>query len=280
MSRLVPSVSGAGIGFRRSHYEDLSDTERPIGWLEFCPENYLGYGGRPHKMLQDMAERWPLVPHGIALNLGGVAPLDGSYLELLRDLIQRLRLPWFSDHLCWSGDASRRLHDLLPLPFTREAVQHVVKQIQQVKRLIDRPFLIENISYYAQLPGEMSETDFVTEILEQADCGLLLDVNNVYVNSRNHGFDPYHWIAQLPLHRVGQLHIAGHDDSRAVVIDTHGEDVREEVWELLAFTLSRTGDTPVLIERDQNIPPLEILLQERERAQRLLDGLQDKETVV
>lgn len=266
-------VSGAGIGLRRAHFDALRETDESIPWLEFCPENYLGYGGRPHRVLMELAERWPLIAHGIAMNIGSMAPLDDEYLRLLKSLLSRVNSAWFSDHLCWNGDANRRLHELLPLPFTREAVSHVARRIQTVKRQIDRPFLIENISYYAKMPAEMAETDFITEILEAADCGLLLDVNNVYVNSRNHGFDPRHWIAQLPLERVMQIHVAGHDDSRPVVIDTHGEDVRDEVWELLEFTLSLTGPVPVLIERDQNIPSLSELLQERNTAQRIIDRI-------
>lgn len=277
MSILSASISGAGIGLRRVHFDALLTSQHPIGWLEFCPENYLGYGGRPHKVLMEMAERWPLISHGIALNLGSTAPLDDAYLNLLQLQLAAVKSTWFSDHLCWNGDADRRLHELLPLPFTREAIAHVVRQIQQVKRHIDRPFLLENISYYAQMPGEMGETDFISEILEQADCGMLLDVNNVYVNARNHGFDARHWIAQLPLHRVAQLHMAGHDDSREVLIDTHGEAICDDVWSLLDYTLSLTGPTPILIERDQNIPPLETLLTEHTRAQAALNRLTHRE---
>ena len=263
---------GVGIGLRRPHFDTILSTTRKLDWLEFIPENYMAYGGKPLRVLDAAAERWPLIAHGVALNLGGKADLDADYLSKLRAIIHRTGAAWFSDHLSWTALPHRSTHELLPLPYTREAVAHVVRRIDEVRRAVDRPFLIENISYYATLPGaEMSETDFLCEILERADCGLLLDVNNVYVNSRNHGFDALAWIESLPLDRVVQMHLAGHDDSRTIILDTHGAPIRLEVWDLYEKVLSRVPHASVLIERDTNIPLLENVLDEADRARAALD---------
>jgi len=271
MSAFDLPTLGAGIGLRRAHFDALERLDAPLDWLEFTPENYMASGGKPLRALEMARERWPLVPHGVALNLGGGSPLDDDYLRRLRTIVDQVDAPWFSDHLCWSGVEGRQLYELLPLPYTWEAVDHVAKRIQQVRRLIGRPMLIEDISYYAELPGaQMDEADFLCAVLEAADCGLLLDVNNVYVNARNHGFDPIAYLRRLPLERVVQVHVAGHDDSGPMLIDTHGAEVRLEVWALLRWLIERTGPTSVLLERDANVPPLPEVLAEAEQARAVL----------
>lgn len=259
---------GVGIGLRRAWFETLPLTTRRLDWLEFVPENYMSYGGRAAQILDVCRERWPLVAHGVNLNLGGTAPLDEVYLRHLKEILDRVDSPWFSDHLCWTAAPGVTLHELLPLPFSREAIHHVVDRIKRVRDYMGRPILVENISAYAFMPGgEMSEGQFLAEVLEQADCGLLLDVNNVWVNSQNHHVDPWQMLSQLPWERVVQLHMAGHDDTGDVIIDTHGEPIRREVWDLYQDVLTRIpGGASVLIERDKNIPSLDEVLDEADHA--------------
>jgi uncharacterized protein (UPF0276 family) len=222
-----------------------------------------------------IAERFPILSHGLSLSLGGLDPLDAEFIGGLRRFLDReVAAPWHSDHLCFCGDGGKMLHDLLPVPWTTASARRVAARVREVSERLGRPMLVENISYYLPLgcaPGD--EAAFVVEVLERADCGLLLDVNNVFVNAINHGFDARTWLAAMPLDRVVQLHVAGHefwdDAARDLIIDTHGAPVRAEVDELLAWVVERTGPIPVLLERDENIPPLAELLAERDR----LDGV-------
>lgn len=262
---------GVGIGLRREFYARLPETTRALDWVEIIPENFLTLGGRPQRTLDACRERWPVLPHGVALNVGGPDPLDADYLAGLRTLVERLDAPFFSDHLCYARLGGAHLYELLPLPFSPEAVEHVVPRVREVQERVGRPFLLENPSYYARMPGgTLAEADFLRHVVEEADCGLLLDVNNVYVNACNHGYDPRAFVDALPLERVGQLHLAGHEQRPDVLIDTHGEPVRDEVWSLYRYVLERTGPVPTLIEWDQDIPSLEAVLDEADRARRIL----------
>ncbi|ADO73484.1 DUF692 domain-containing protein [Stigmatella aurantiaca] len=258
---------GAGIGLRREFYETLPRTERTLDWVEIVPENFLSLGGRSQRALEACAERWRVLPHGVGLNIGGPDPLDEDYVTRLAALTRRLDAPFFSDHLCYSRLGGVVLHDLLPLPFHEEAVEHVVPRVREVMDRVGRPFLLENPSYYARMPGgTLDEATFLRRVAEEADCGLLLDVNNVYVNAQNHGYEPRAFVDALPLERVVQIHLAGHERRPEVVIDTHGGPVCDEVWSLYRYVLARTGPVSTLIEWDQSIPSLEAVLDEADRA--------------
>ncbi|OJT16531.1 hypothetical protein BO221_49620 [Archangium sp. Cb G35] len=262
---------GAGIGLRREFYARLPETSRALDWVEIIPENFLTLGGRPQRALDACVERWPVLPHGVALNIGGPEPLAEDYLSGLKALVERVDAPFFSDHLCYSRLRGTYLHDLLPLPFSEEAVEHVVPRVREVQARVGRPFLLENPSYYALMPGgTLDEATFLRHVAEEADCGLLLDVNNVYVNARNHGYDPRAFVDALPLERVVQLHLAGHEQQPDVIIDTHGAPVCDEVWSLYRYVLERTGPVSTLLEWDQDIPSLEAVLDEADRARAVL----------
>jgi uncharacterized protein (UPF0276 family) len=261
-------VQGIGIGFRYAMARNTLETDVPeIRWLEIHPENYVGRGGRFRQMLERAAERWPLVTHGLTMGFGAVEPTEDAYMKPLRAFLHELQVPWHSEHLCFSGADGVMLHDLLPLPFTREAVRTAVTRVKETRDRLELPIALENISYYAECgKGELRELDMLLEVLEGADAKLLLDVNNVFVNSRNHGFDPYSYIDQIPKGRVVQLHVAGHfvrEDQ--LIIDTHGEAVCNEVYDLLEYTLRKVGKVPVLLERDQNFPAFEDLVAEVKR---------------
>ncbi|WP_224368471.1 MNIO family bufferin maturase [Hyalangium versicolor] len=262
---------GSGIGLRRDFYETLPLTERTVDWLEIIPENFLSLGGRSQRALDACTERWKVLPHGVGLNIGGPDPLDEDYVTRLEALVRRVDAPFFSDHLCYSRLGGVYLHDLLPLPFNEEAVEYVVPRVREVVARVGRPFLLENPSYYARMPGgTLAEATFLRHVAEQADCGLLLDVNNVYVNSQNHGYDPRAFVDALPLERVVQIHLAGHDRYPEVIIDTHGGPVCNDVWSLYRYVLERTGPVSTLIEWDQDIPSLEAVLDQADQARALL----------
>jgi len=262
---------GAGIGLRREFYEALPQTERSLDWVEIIPENFLTLGGRSRRALDACAERWPVLPHGVGLNIGGPDALDEDYLTRLTALVKEVDAPFFSDHLCYSRLGGVVLHDLLPLPFNEEAVEHVVPRVREVMARVGRPFLLENPSYYARMPGgTLAEASFLRTVVEQADCGLLLDVNNVFVNARNHGYDPRAFIDALPLERVVQIHLAGHTRYPDVIIDTHIGPIIDDVWSLYRYVLARTGPVSTLIEWDQDIPSLEAVLEEADLARAAL----------
>lgn len=262
---------GAGVGLRREYFEALPATTRALDWVEVTPENIMGWGGRAERALAACAARWPVVPHGVSLDVGGLDPLDAGYLDGLAALCARVDAPHFSDHLCYSRVAGVWLHDLLPLPFTREAARHAARRIVEARARVGRPFLLENPSYYAIPPGaELSEAAFLREVVLEADCGLLLDVNNAHVNAVNHGHDARAVLEALPLDRVGYVHLAGHERRGDVVIDTHGAPVPDPVWELYAWLLERTGPVSTLVEWDQHIPSLDAVLDQADRARGLL----------
>jgi uncharacterized protein (UPF0276 family) len=258
-------VNGIGLGLRYDLATELLD-RRPdsVSWLEIHPENYVDRGGRYGEML-DLARRdWRVVTHGLSTCLGAIEPFDVGYLKSLGRFLSDFEVPWHSEHLCLGGVDERFFHDLLPLPFTEEAAKVAAQRLTEVRDVIKVPLALENVSYYApQGTDGLAEADFVVEVLERADAKLLLDVNNIYVNSRNFDFDARAYIDKLPVQRVVQIHVAGHfvrDDG--VRIDTHGEPVPDDVYELLDYALSKTGPVPVLLERDNDVPPLDELLDE------------------
>lgn len=268
------SVEGIGIGLRHDLAAELLErAPDEVRWLEVHPENYVARGGSFAQNLERALERWSLVPHGLTLCFGTTTRFDRGYVREAKALLDRIDAPWYSDHLCFAGAGGTYLHDLLPLPFTRESIDTAAARVRELRDAIERPVAIENISYYADpAPREMDEPDFVLEVLEAADCQLLLDVNNVYVNSIDHGFDPKPYIDRIPPDRVVQIHVAGHHTRKdGMIIDTHGEPMCEGVYELLAYTLERLGPVPVLLERDQNIPPLDELLAEVRRLTEIYD---------
>jgi uncharacterized protein (UPF0276 family) len=264
-------VEGIGIGLRYAMAEaTLACTAPELRWLEIHPENYVQRGGRFRHVLERAAERFSFATHGLTLGFGAAEPADDAYMRALRGLLHELSVPWHSEHLCFSGSGGAMVHDLLPLPFTREAIATAAQRIAEAQDRLELPIAVENISYYTTLgppaAQELGELDFLLEVLERADCKLLLDVNNVFVNSQNHGFDPRAYIDRIPVERVVQIHVAGHHvRADKLIIDTHGEAVREEVFDLLDHALRRTGPVPVLLERDQGFAKFEDLLDEVRR---------------
>lgn len=256
---------GVGLGLRWPFLEELLEHPSPgLAFVEISPENYMRRGGYYPAALARVRERFAVLTHGLTMSLGGTDPLDDGYLSELRRFLRGLGAERHSDHLCFGGTEGAMLHDLLPLPFTREAVSHVASRFARAEAAIGAPLALENISFYASLAEpEMSEADFVCEVLEQTGAGLLLDVNNVYVNAQNHGFDPLEFLRQMPLDRVVQLHVAGHHRfAEGVIVDTHGAPAPDPVHDLMAWVIERTGPLPVLLERDTEIPPLAELLDE------------------
>lgn len=268
-------VSGIGLGFRHELAEEmLGRTPSEIEWVEIHPENYVDRGGRFEEHLARAGERWAIAPHGLTLGFGSVDPFDRAYLAKLRAFLERIDAPWYSDHLCWAGVDGLALHDLLPMPFVHTSVEIACARIAEVEDAIGRPVAIENVSYYAH-PGEpeMNEVEFILEVLERSGCKLMLDVNNVYVNACNHGFDPRAYIDRMPKERIVQMHVAGHlARPKRPIIDTHAEPICEDVYALLGYTLRHTGPVPVLLERDGNYPPLDALLDELRRLRVVYDG--------
>lgn len=258
---------GFGLGLRTDHYDTILDTAPPVDWFEVLSENYMVGGGKPLAYLDKFAERYPLVMHGVSLSIGSTDPLDRAYLIELKALAERIRPAWISDHLCWTGVAGRNLHDLLPLPHTEESVRHVVARVREVQDFLGRQILLENASTYLDFThSAMPEWEFVSAVAEAADCLLLLDVNNIYVNSQNHSFDPLDYLDGVPMSRVRQIHLAGHSHNGELLIDTHDQPVCEPVWQLYGETIKRSGPVATMIERDDNIPPLAELLDELQRA--------------
>jgi uncharacterized protein len=267
-------VSGAGLGLRRGLLGALLDSasgqvDERVDFLEIAPENWIGIGGRFGRQLRALSERMPFLCHGLSLNLGGVAPLNLQLLRAIKAFLDEHDIRGYSEHLSACADDGQ-LYDLMPLPFTFDAVRRVAARIRQVEEVLERPLIIENVSAYARLPGELDEIDFVRAVLEEADCCLLLDVNNVQVNAHNFGFDPHAYISAMPSERIAYLHVAGHLDQAAdLKIDTHGAPVDDPVWALLAHSYAVHGIRPTLLERDFNFPPVAELYAEVERIRRL-----------
>ena len=259
------ALAGVGLGLRWDFLEEVLDGPlADVAFFEVSPENYLGRGGYYPAALERIRERYPIVTHGLTLSIGASDEPDPGYLSQLKQELDRLQVPWHSDHLCFSTAGERVLHELLPLKFSVENVRRVAARARRLEDFLERPFALENISYYLH-PGEpeMQELEFIHGVLDGCNAGLLLDVNNVYVNAQNHGFDPYAFIAGLPLERVREIHVAGHEVlPSGLLLDTHGERIISPVLALLEWTLERTGEVPVLLERDNQVPPLAELLRE------------------
>jgi uncharacterized protein len=263
----IPDL-GVGVGFRIPHYGRVLDGEGSLmDWFEVISENFLVNGGRPLENLERLSAKYRVVPHGVSLAIGSVESLDAAYLAKLRALLARLDPPWVSDHLCWGRAPGVHIHDLLPLPYTREAIDHVVERVKRVQGTLERPFALENVSsYMTYRESTMTEWDFLAEISERADCGILLDCNNVYVSARNHGFDAATYIDAVPADRVVQMHLAGHTDKGKYILDTHSDHVVDAVWDLYRRALARCGAVATLVEWDDDIPEWDVLAAEAEKA--------------
>lgn len=270
---------GFGLGLRTEHYEALLAEENlPVDWLEIITENYLVPGGKPLYYLDQMHERYPLVMHGVSLSIGSHDPLDLGYLKEVKALAARIDAKWLSDHLCWTGVNGLNTHDLLPLPYTEEAVNHIATRIIQVQDFLEQPILIENLSSYLTYnESQMTEWDFVRAIVEKANCYILLDVNNIYVSSVNHGFDPLDYLYAMPAKRVMQIHLAGHSYEGDYIIDTHDAPIIPAVWDLYGRALQHLGRVSTMVERDDNIPPLKTLLKEVNKARKIAEKVFKKE---
>ena len=269
---------GFGLGLRPQHYEALLGEHRgSVSWLEALTDNYLVPGGRPLHYLERLRQHYPVVLHGVSLSIGSTDPLDLDYVRSVKALADRIEPAWISDHLCWTGVGAARLHDLLPVPFTEEALDHVARRVHAVQEALRRELVLENVSSYVAWPGgAMTEWDFIAGLVARTGCGVLLDVNNVYVSAVNHGFDPHEYLAAVPAAAVRQIHLAGHTIQGTKLVDTHDAAVRDEVWSLYEEAIALLGPRPTMIERDGNIPPLAELLDEldiaRRLARRALDG--------
>ncbi|MBA2491690.1 MAG: DUF692 domain-containing protein [Gammaproteobacteria bacterium] len=265
---------GFGLGLRTEHYETIVNEWPRVDWFEALSENYMVGGGKPLHYLDRIRERYPMVMHGVSLSIGGSDPLNHDYLKQLKTLAQRVEPAWISDHLCWTGLHGKNMHDLLPLPYTEEAIEHVAARVRQVQDFLDRRILLENVSsYVTYTQSAISEWDFLTAITERADCLLLLDINNIYVSASNHGFDPLDYLHGVPAARVCQFHLAGHTDNGGIVIDTHDHPVIDPVWSLYAQAVRRFGFVSTMIERDSNIPPLPELLAELNHARGIAEPI-------
>jgi uncharacterized protein (UPF0276 family) len=271
---------GAGLGLRRTLLGPLLSMDQgAVDFLEVAPENWISVGGRYGRQFRQMAERYPVVLHGLSLDIGGPDPLDRDLVKSVRMLMDEIDVPLYSEHLTYCA-AEGHLYDLLPIPFTAEAVHYVAQRVRDVQDIIGAPIALENASYYAQPHRDLSEAEFITAVLLESGCDLLLDVNNIYVNSINHGYDPLAFLESLPLERARYIHIAGHfDEAEDLKVDTHGADVIDPVWDLLAQAYQRTGVLPTLLERDFNIPPLAELLGEVDRVRALQAAIQEAPAV-
>ncbi len=263
-------ISGAGLGLRRELVEPLLDrVPDAIGFFEVAPENWMELGGKYGRQFRALTEKHPFVTHGLSLSLGSPAPLDVGFVRRVKKFLDQHQIRYYTEHLSYCSDDGH-LYDLMPIPFTEDAVRHVAARIKRVQDILEREIAVENVSYYAMPGAEMSELEFVNAVLERAGCGLLLDVNNIYVNSINHRYDAGAFLAGLPRERVRYLHVAGHYvEAEDLRVDTHGADVIDPVWDLLDQAYARFGPVPTLLERDFNIPPLPVLLREVERVKQL-----------
>lgn len=275
-----PPALGFGLGLRTDHYEAvLSDTPR-VDWFEILSENYLVAGGKPLHYLDRIRGRYPVVMHGVSLSIGSTDPLDYTYLRALKQLAARIEPAWISDHLCWTGVQGRNMHDLLPLPYTEETIAHVAARVRVVQDYLGRQILLENVSsYLTYKESAMSEWEFLSAVADAADCLILLDVNNIYVSSVNHGFDPRAYLAGMPGARVRQFHLAGHRNLGTHIIDTHDEPVIDPVWDLYAEAARRFPGVATMIERDDNIPPLAELVAELDRARAIARSAHNASTL-
>jgi uncharacterized protein len=260
---------GFGLGLRTDHYHEILETKPKVDWFEALSENYMVPGGKPHYFLDKIRADYPMVMHGVSLSIGSTTAFDQCYLNDLKKLADRIQPAWISDHLCWTGVHGQNIHDLLPLPYTEETVKHVVERVNIVQDFLGRQLLLENVSSYANyIDSTMTEWEFIHEIAERADCLLLLDVNNIYVSSFNHNFDPKAFIDGVPAKRIQQIHLAGHHNHGDYIIDTHDAAVIDPVWHLYHYAITQFGEVSTMIERDDKIPPLSELVDELQIARK------------
>jgi uncharacterized protein (UPF0276 family) len=265
-----PPYLGFGLGLRPQHYADILEGDPPIDWFEVISENYMVPGGQPLKMLDRIRARYPIVMHGVSLSIASTAPFDEDYLRDLKNLAKRAAPKFISDHLCWTGVHGVNLHDLLPIPYTEEALDHVASRVQHVQDYLGQAIALENVSSYVQFShSEMTEWEFITELTKRTGCWLVLDVNNVFVSAFNHDFDAHDFIMNVPSDRIVQFHLAGHEHNMSHIVDTHDALVCDEVWDLYRTAIRRFGPVSTIIERDDNIPPLAEMVEELEKARTL-----------
>ncbi len=264
---------GYGLGLRKEHYDAVLADRPNVDWFEIISENYMVEGGKALDYLTRIREHYPMVMHGVSMSIGSTEPLNFDYLKKLKTLIKRVEPEWFSDHLCWTGVDGVNLHDLMPLPYTEEAVQHVSDRVSQVQEYLGRQMLLENVSSYVSYSdSHMSEWDFLRAVAERADCLILLDINNIYVSAYNHNFDPYTYLHAMPAERVYQFHLAGHTHENNLIIDTHDHPIADPVFELYAAAVRHFGRVSTMIERDDHIPPLSELLDELDQVRHIAEN--------
>ncbi|MFK5915123.1 MAG: DUF692 domain-containing protein [Woeseiaceae bacterium] len=279
MSQQDTSYLGHGLGLRTEHYDAVLKDKPKVDWFEILSENYIVPGGKPLYYLDRIRENYPMVMHGVSLSVGSTDPLNFDYLKQLKELIHRVEPKWISDHLCWTGVNKTNLHDLMPLPYTEEAIDHVAERISIVQDYLGRQILIENVSSYISYQhSEMSEWDFYREVTERADCLMLLDLNNIYVSAHNHNFDPFTYLESMPSKRVQQFHLAGHIHENNLIIDTHDQPVSNPVFDLYAAAVEQFGLVSTMIERDDNIPPLSELIDELDQVRAITESYQQLNT--
>src|SRR5260370_6535699 len=270
---------GYGVGLRRQHYSHVLETRPKVDWFEVVSENFMVAGGRAVEVLEGVRGNYPFVLRGVRVRIGSTDTLNRGYLRQLRDLARRFEPAWISDHLCWTGVGGRNLHDLLPLPYTEEAISHVVARIRNVQDILERPILIENVSsYMAFADSTMPEWQFISAIANAGDCGILLDINNIFVSAFNHKFDASDYIDAVPAERVVQYHLAGHSDHGTYLLDTHDHPIRDEVWALYERAARRFGAVSALVEWDDNIPEFAELADTADRARTILNANRSKTT--
>ncbi len=273
MNRAEFPFLGFGVGLRKPHYGFVLDNRPQMDWFEVISENFMVAGGRPLEVLGTVRENYPIVMHGVSMSIGSADPLNRKYLGALRDLARRFAPAWISDHLCWTGVGGRNLHDLLPLPYNEDAVRHVAGRIRRVQDILERTILIENVSsYMTYADSTMTEWEFLTAVAEEADCAILLDINNIFVSAFNHSLDPARYIDAVPVERVVQYHLAGHSDRGTHLLDTHDHPVCDEVWALYERAARRFGAVSALVEWDDKIPEFGVLAETAERARRIHDA--------
>ncbi len=265
---------GYGLGLRKEHYDIVLRDAPDVDWFEILSENYMVAGGKPLYYIDCIREQYPMVMHGVSLSIGSTDPLNEEYLLRLKALARRIKPAWISDHLCWTGVDHTNLHDLLPLPYTEECIRHIVERVSLVQNYLGQQILLENVSsYVAFKESEMTEWEFLCEIAERADCLILLDINNIYVSAYNHNFDPRAYLNGIPVERVRQFHLAGHSQENDLIIDTHDHPIADPVWDLYATAVRRFGYISTMIERDDNIPPLPVLLAELDQARHVAEDI-------
>jgi uncharacterized protein (UPF0276 family) len=268
---------GIGIGLRVPHYQHILERKPVVDWFEIISENYMIDGGRPLEVLDKILDQYKVVQHGVSMYFGSASDPDPEHLRRLKQLVKRTNTPWLSDHLCWGSVDGRYTHDLLPMPYTWEAVKVTADRIRHVQEFLESPVVVENVSSYAEYHvSEMTEWEFLNEVVERADCGILLDVNNIYVSSRNHNFNPLDYVNGIPAQRVAQIHIAGHSKFEKYILDTHDHPVIDPVWKLYERAIQRTGRTATLLEWDDRIPSFDEVHGEALKANQFLKRLENK----